>query len=168
MPIRFRCTHCDQLMGIARRKAGTRVRCPSCQGEVEVPNDGHDPLDSPPPLAQPGPLAQPAPAGVFDRDDFDVLLQGAAPARTESSRASGAANGRGQPAAAPPPLVSIGGTMGLDRWAAPPSASGAFAAAPAGGVVLSPLMATILTVAAVLLVASAFGAGVLVGRALGG
>ena len=28
MPIRFRCAYCNQLMGIARRKAGTVVRCP--------------------------------------------------------------------------------------------------------------------------------------------
>lgn len=161
MPIRFRCTRCDQLMGIARRKAGTRVRCPSCQSEVEVPPEPQE-------EASPAPPPHPAPVGVFDRDDFDVLLQGAAVVKTESSR-PGAANRRG-PAAPPGPMVSIGGTMGLDRWAQPPGTSGSFApaAAPAGGVVLSPLWATILTVAAVLLVASAFGAGVLVGRAWGG
>ncbi len=37
MPIRFRCAYCNQLMGIARRKAGTVVRCPKCAGEVIVP-----------------------------------------------------------------------------------------------------------------------------------
>src|SRR5207248_11693560 len=37
MPIRFRCAYCNQLMGIARRKAGTIVRCPKCAGEVIVP-----------------------------------------------------------------------------------------------------------------------------------
>ena len=30
MPIRFRCAYCNQLMGIARRKAGTVIRCPNC------------------------------------------------------------------------------------------------------------------------------------------
>lgn len=38
MPIRFRCAYCNQLMGIARRKAGTVVRCPKCAGQVVVPN----------------------------------------------------------------------------------------------------------------------------------
>jgi hypothetical protein len=37
MPIRFRCAYCNQLMGIARRKSGTVVRCPKCAGEVIVP-----------------------------------------------------------------------------------------------------------------------------------
>jgi hypothetical protein len=38
MPIRFRCAYCNQLMGIARRKSGTVVRCPKCAGEVIVPS----------------------------------------------------------------------------------------------------------------------------------
>jgi hypothetical protein len=162
MPIRFRCEHCDQLMGIARRKAGTLVRCPNCQKEVHVPSDPAPPV--PVAVAAPAPPAVAAPpAGVFDRDDFDVLLQGGAPAATESSRAR-AANGRGAP------VASVGGTMGLDRWgpahAPSASASGSYPPPPAG-VVLSPLLATILTVAVILLLASAFGAGVLVGRAWG-
>ena len=37
MPIRFRCAYCNQLLGIARRKAGTVVRCPTCSGQVIVP-----------------------------------------------------------------------------------------------------------------------------------
>lgn len=37
MPIRFRCAYCNQLLGIARRKAGTVIRCPKCQGNVIVP-----------------------------------------------------------------------------------------------------------------------------------
>jgi len=37
MPIRFRCAYCNQLMGIARRKSGSVVRCPKCAGEVIVP-----------------------------------------------------------------------------------------------------------------------------------
>ena len=38
MPIRFRCVYCNQLLGIARRKAGTIVRCTSCQGQLIVPD----------------------------------------------------------------------------------------------------------------------------------
>lgn len=37
MPIRFRCAYCNQLMGIATRKAGTVVTCPKCAGQVVVP-----------------------------------------------------------------------------------------------------------------------------------
>src|SRR2546421_9046611 len=40
VPIRFRCAYCNQLMGIARRKAGTVVRCPTCSGQVVVPDPG--------------------------------------------------------------------------------------------------------------------------------
>jgi len=46
MPIRFRCAYCNQLMGIARRKAGTVVRCPKCAGEIIVPTPEETP--SPP------------------------------------------------------------------------------------------------------------------------
>src|SRR5262249_7988838 len=38
MPIRFRCVYCNQLLGIAHRKAGTVVRCPTCAGQVVVPS----------------------------------------------------------------------------------------------------------------------------------
>lgn len=37
MPIKFRCHHCGQLLGIARRKAGTLVTCPRCKKAVPVP-----------------------------------------------------------------------------------------------------------------------------------
>jgi len=37
MPIKFRCQHCDQLMGISRSKAGDVVDCPTCGLSVRVP-----------------------------------------------------------------------------------------------------------------------------------
>ena len=37
MPIRFRCTYCSRLLGIARRKAGTQIRCPQCSESITVP-----------------------------------------------------------------------------------------------------------------------------------
>src|SRR5213075_497115 len=37
MPIRFRCVYCNQLLGISRRKAGTIVRCTTCEGQLIVP-----------------------------------------------------------------------------------------------------------------------------------
>lgn len=48
MPIRFRCSECDRLLGIARRKAGTQIRCPQCGELTTVPVEdapdagGHD------------------------------------------------------------------------------------------------------------------------------
>lgn len=37
MPIKFRCTHCQQLLSVSRKKAGTGVSCPACGGELQVP-----------------------------------------------------------------------------------------------------------------------------------
>lgn len=42
MPIRFRCPHCNKLLGIATRKAGTDIGCPQCAGLVTVPNPNGD------------------------------------------------------------------------------------------------------------------------------
>ncbi len=36
-PIKFRCFRCNQLLGVARSKAGTVVACPKCQVELLVP-----------------------------------------------------------------------------------------------------------------------------------
>ena len=70
MPIRFRCSYCNQLLGIARRKSGTSVRCPTCAGQVLVPDQ--DEAATVPGREDPNPF-------VFDRNDFDGLLQGEAP-----------------------------------------------------------------------------------------
>jgi biopolymer transport protein ExbD len=37
MAIRFRCEHCNQLMSIASRQAGSMVPCPGCARKIEVP-----------------------------------------------------------------------------------------------------------------------------------
>lgn len=49
MPIKFRCTHCRQFLGISRSKAGEIVDCPTCGRTLRVPNlDGTaDPLPDP-------------------------------------------------------------------------------------------------------------------------
>jgi hypothetical protein len=49
MPIRFRCAYCNQLMGIATRKAGTVITCPKCAGQVVVPKPDPDSLPDEPP-----------------------------------------------------------------------------------------------------------------------
>ena len=38
MPIKFRCQHCRQFLGISRSKAGEPVDCPTCGRTVRVPN----------------------------------------------------------------------------------------------------------------------------------
>jgi phage FluMu protein Com len=82
MPIRFRCSYCNQLLGISRRKAGTSVRCPTCAGQVPVPSK--DEAATVPGREDPNPF-------VFDRNDFDGLLQGevAAPVPQEAAVANG-------------------------------------------------------------------------------
>src|SRR5262249_36866043 len=84
MPIRFRCAYCNQLLGIARRKSGTVVRCPTCAGQVVVPQQ--DAPDLAPGTGE-GPAAQgtdgspaapeadfPRPA-LFEQSDFDDVLK---------------------------------------------------------------------------------------------
>jgi len=38
MPIKFRCTHCNQFLGISRAQSGSIVDCPSCGRSLRVPN----------------------------------------------------------------------------------------------------------------------------------
>jgi hypothetical protein len=66
MPIRFRCGHCNQLMGIGHKKAGTVVRCPTCTSEVRVPNPNAKISEVPKREHQPH---------VFERSDFDEIFQ---------------------------------------------------------------------------------------------
>ena len=85
MPIRFRCAYCSQLMAIARRKAGTVVRCPKCAGEIIVP--------------APEEMQESSETGAaFDNENFDVELEASTlPAPTEAPQAV---------AEAPPPPSS--------------------------------------------------------------
>lgn len=39
MAIKFRCSHCRQLMSISSRKAGSMVECPSCGEDTLVPRE---------------------------------------------------------------------------------------------------------------------------------
>jgi hypothetical protein len=137
MPIRFRCRHCNQLMGIAHRKAGAQVNCPKCGGAVIVPGGAAEPVAA----------SAPPPAAMFERADFDALLQ---PSIVDPP-------GGPPPAPAlpePPPAL---GTL-------PPAPPEVLAPARPRGLVLSPARATVLTVTLIVLLALAFGAGLLVGR----
>src|SRR5882724_7708520 len=95
MPIRFRCAYCNQLMGIASRKAGTVVRCPKCAGEIIVPvPEGHQP---PEPGPDPQPAANPQ---AFEDLDIDKLIN-AGPEPNNDATAHNA------PAEPPPPASPI-------------------------------------------------------------
>lgn len=42
MPIRFRCGHCNRLLGIATRKAGAETTCPHCGATITVPTPAEE------------------------------------------------------------------------------------------------------------------------------
>ncbi len=66
MPVRFRCRHCHQLLGIARRKIGTEVNCPTCHNKVLVPATDAPDVDPPTVRKADAP---------FEGSDLDALLQ---------------------------------------------------------------------------------------------
>jgi hypothetical protein len=158
MPIRFRCTYCNQLMGIARRKAGTVVRCPSCTSQVIVPDPGPDDLDK-------GRRGGNPP--VFERSDFDEIFRPArksrpAPQAAESEAEAVAhplapAEPRADPRRGTEPLVDVEQVITPANAPIQPEVS-----APPG-IWLSPALATLLSVAALVALALAFAAGLLVG-----
>ena len=163
MPIRFRCAYCNQLLGIARRKAGTVVRCPNCAGQVVVPTLEEAGLaDGPqPPVMHGGQL--------FEGNEIDRMLEGAAGDQPSAldippPRLPSPALPPAPAAVAPMPMpVPMPGAMPKPA-AAPPGFSPAMAPGAAGtGIYLSPSRATLLSVIAVVALAIAFGLGLLVG-----
>lgn len=78
MPIRFRCAYCNQLMGIAHRKAGAVVRCPKCSGQVVVPTPSEaEVAAASPPAPVPSPAAPPTvkgAGGLFEQDNFSQVF----------------------------------------------------------------------------------------------
>lgn len=71
MPVRFRCRHCNQLLGIARRKIGMEVSCPTCRHRVLVPATDAPDVDQPTVRKADAP---------FEGSDLDALLQPSFPA----------------------------------------------------------------------------------------
>jgi len=154
MPIRFRCPYCNQLLGIARRKAGTAVHCPTCQKPVTVPLASQEdaPGSPPPPAALPEHSPAPASPALFERSDFEDYLHDPVAAAAPAPA----------PAPAPRPAPSpfdLGQLQGAPAPVPPPLPT----PAPAG-IVLSPARATVATVVVILLLAVAFGAGLVIGR----
>ncbi len=160
MPIKFRCAYCNQLMGIARRKAGTVVRCPACSGQVVVPNPSGEPTEKPP---EP-PAGEPE---LFERSDFDELF---------GSASGGKRSPDGPMVAAPAPLGSASALASEkpEQYAfdvervnvAPSMVVDAGAAESRPGIFLSPRLSTLLSVAVILALALAFALGLVVGLLL--
>jgi hypothetical protein len=152
MPVRFRCAYCNQLLGIARRKAGSIVRCPTCSGQVVVPT-----VESVPAHQSAGAGEQP----VFERSDFDELF-GTATAGQQPSPVEAS-----PPAPMPAAPAGAWGTHAepaFDMEKLDPSSSALYRANAPPGIVLSPTKATILAVVAIVALGVAFGAGVIVGK----
>jgi phage FluMu protein Com len=142
MPIRFRCRYCNQLLGIARRKSGTQVQCPTCRAELTVPVA--DEVEEPAPAANPP---------LFERDDFEDFLNGGSASSARAPAPPAPMRAPPRPAPAPPVYES-------EPYSPVPSP----APQSSPGLVLSPARATVLTVVLIVLLAIAFGSGLLVGR----
>jgi hypothetical protein len=156
MPIRFRCAYCNQLMGIARRKAGSVVRCPKCAGQVVVPlPDQYDEegTDNPQALANP-PAGQPQEreGKLFEQSDFEKLL--------DESPAAG-------PQVIQPPPISGAGIHGAFADAGLPE----YEAVPLGpmkstsrGIFLTSGVLAVVSALIVVLIGMAFFLGLLLGK----
>jgi phage FluMu protein Com len=147
MPIRFRCAYCNQLMGIARRKAGTVVRCPTCSGQVVVPaaEANTAPVDSSDPHKR-------APV-LFERQDFDQLF-GPATGEPRQEKAPPAPN------RAPAPDAPDLQALALDVEVRPVPAP---RYAPPPGILLTPLVAILGGVFLFILLIVVFLAGYFLG-----
>ncbi len=150
MPVRFRCAYCNQLLGISRRKIGTVVRCPTCAGQVVVP-----PTDTEGPSAAPAPAPAPAQARqpLFEQNDFADLFNAPAPAPAPVPASTRSKAKELEPVAIDPGVD----VEPIDLDPMPGKAP---------GIILTPLLATVLAVGVILALAVAFGAGLLVGKAI--
>lgn len=149
MPIRFRCVYCKQLMGISRRKAGTVVRCPKCSHQVMVPVTDEGP--NPPVPAESAP--------IFERSDFDDLIQQAAP---EPAKMFAFDPGEAVPA----PPVHASAVPETEMQPAEDKVEKATPINAASGLLLSPTMATTLAVCVIIGLAIAFVVGLFIGYRL--
>lgn len=162
MPIRFRCVYCNQLLGIAHRKAGTVVRCPTCAGQVVVPNSdtaGASPNDS-----------SPGEPFVFEQSDFDQLFApgvASVPAvEVPASRSAGVAAILPHPATfAPQPAEAPAGAWGT--YAEPPfdveRVESAPGSQPGAAVVLSSRKVLVLGIVWFVSLLVALGIGIFLG-----
>jgi hypothetical protein len=119
MPIRFRCVYCNQLLGISRRKAGTIVRCTSCEGQLIVPDPteggGNEPSVDPPSDEPQKTDGSSGPGGVFDAEEFGAFLEPLAPAGGPAVAISPAPPARQLPAAAAEMMTGTAPAIVLTR-----------------------------------------------------
>jgi DNA-directed RNA polymerase subunit RPC12/RpoP len=173
MPIRFRCVYCDKLLGIGRRKAGAIVNCPHCGEKLIVPtpepedatSEPHDLLEAAREEAEERALAGADGPQLFERSDFEALLQPEPTFRsTENDRPAASAKAtRPKFESVPaPPFEPIPNVRDQPAAQAPAPVEDRRPA----GIYISPSKATVLSVIAVLLLAAAFAGGLLVGRLL--
>jgi phage FluMu protein Com len=161
MPIRFRCVYCDKLLGIARRKAGAVVNCPQCNQPLIVPTPEPEPTAAATGASAPPPTK---PGKLFERDDFDAMLQGDATLRTPEGERRRSRNDRPASSAPLPPKP-----FPVERsLPAPDDREPAFAPRPVvqPGIVLSTGMLILMIVGVLVLMGIAFGGGIVVGRML--
>jgi hypothetical protein len=162
-------------MGIARRKAGTVVRCPSCSGQVVVPNPSAEKTEKPQEPASPRPGAVPE---LFERSNFDELFDDAAGGKRSAARPATAAAPHPTPDE-PQVLTDAPGAkppeFDFDVEPVPlltPNPAGQAEPLPysrgSEGIVLSPRTATLLIVAVILGLALVFIVGMIVGSMLHG
>jgi hypothetical protein len=154
-------------MGIARRKAGTVVRCPSCASQVTVP-EVEEPGARPRKEKDPG-------APLFERSDFDEIFN-PGPVRPKRSEPSPFAFDQLEAPPAPelpdvykkpePPKPEPPVPPPAPEKKVAPSSPPAEGTPARPGIWLTPGMATLLSVAAVVALALAFAAGLLVGSIL--
>lgn len=188
MPIKFRCVYCEQRLGIARRKAGTVVKCPNCTGQLIVPAEDQavgDDLDGQT-AAVGGAEAASAPrrtaarstAGatesggegglLFERSDFDDLLRPAIE-RHQPERAPAKDKPRPTQTEAPLELSDEHVFSQLNAPAAPATPRSNTSARPSPGrtgILLTPFRAALVCIVAVAVAACSFGGGIVVGMLL--
>ncbi len=154
MPVRFRCSYCNQLLGISRRKIGLPVKCPTCQGQVIVPPRDTEEA-APPALAPVG-----TPQRQFEQSDFLAMLEKPPVLAAAAPPA---------PAPAPPRVQEPMPDFSAPEAERPPEVDVEPLSVPSpNGWLLTPKKLTLLIVAIIVLLALAFAAGVLVGMALSG
>jgi len=160
MPIRFRCAYCNQLLGISRRKANTVVRCPTCSGRVVVPNMESEETEKT--TGGPHPI-------VFERADFDELLDLDSEGGKQQAPASGSADVPVALSSSVEPARRVAQTVAeaasdaelVNVSPAVPLATPSLAVPV--GIYLSPAKATLLVAAGLVALALAFAAGLFVG-----
>jgi len=171
MPIRFRCAYCNQLMGIAKRKAGQVVTCPKCAGQVVVP--------APDPAMEEEERQAGNPAAAFEEDEeVQKLLEyveETKPAPVASAPAPRRSGAMSQPqpilpmpapasALRPAPQPTVGSTYPAEIDVVPMTNGAMPPLVPARGVYLTSGIFAVLLVLVGLLIGLSFFLGFLLGR----